>query len=106
MSGNARFTGQVTASSFNSTSDYRLKTNVKQINNYTVDNLKPVEYDINGKHDMGFIAHELQEQYPFLVDGVKDGEKMQSINYNSLIALLVKEVQYLKNEIKELKEKI
>jgi hypothetical protein len=105
VSGNAKITGQVIAGSFNSTSDYRLKTNIKLLDNYTVDNLRPVEYDINGKHDMGFIAHELQEYYPFLVDGEKDGEKLQSINYNSLIALLVKEIQYLKNEIKELKEK-
>ena len=103
VSGNAIITGQVTAGSFNSTSDYRLKTNVKQIDNYTIDNLKPVEYDINNRHDMGFIAHELQEYYPFLVDGEKDGEKMQSINYTSLIALLVKEIQDLKTEIKELK---
>ena len=99
--------GQVTATSFQSSSDYRLKTNIKQINNkYSIDNLNPVEYDMNDRHDMGFLAHEIQEHYPFLVDGEKDGEKMQSINYNGLIALLVKEIQGLKNEIKELKHNI
>jgi hypothetical protein len=98
--------GQVTATSFQSSSDYRLKTNIKQINNkYSIDNLNPVEYDMNDRHDMGFLAHEIQEYYPFLVDGDKDGEKMQSINYNGIIALLVKEIQVLKNEIKELKQK-
>jgi hypothetical protein len=103
----ATFTGPVTATSFTSGSDYRLKTNIKSLDNkYTVDNLNPVEYDMENRHDMGFIAHELQEHYPFLVDGEKDGEKMQSINYNGFIALLVKEIQMLKNEIKELKQKI
>ena len=102
--GSANFTGQVTATSFNCTSDYRLKTNIKQIDNYTIDDLKPIEYDINGKHDMGFLAHEVQEHYPFLVDGEKDGEKMQSINYTGFIALLVKEIQELKTKIKRLEE--
>jgi len=31
---------------------------------------------------------------------------MQSINYNGFIALLVKEIQTLKNEIKELKQNL
>ena len=106
VNGNANISGQITASSFNSTSDYRLKTDIKSLENYNIDNLKPVEYDINGKHDTGFIAHEVQEHYPFLVDGEKDGEKMQSINYNGFIALLVKEIQTLKNEIKELKQNL
>ena len=45
------------------------------------------------KQDMGLIAHELQEVYPFLVNGVKDGATHQSINYTSLIELLIKEMQ-------------
>ncbi len=106
VSGNVHVSGQVTAISFNATSDYRLKNNINQITNYTIDNLNPIEYDINDKHDMGFLAHEVQEHFPFLVDGVKDGDKMQSINYNGFIALLVKEIQSLKNEVKELKQKI
>ncbi len=107
VSGNAIFSGQVLANSFQSSSDYRLKNNIKRIDyNYTVDNLNPVEYDMNNKHNIGFIAHEVQEYYPFLVDGEKDGEITQSINYNGFIALLVKEIQELKKEIKYLKQKI
>ena len=52
---------------------------------------------------MGFIAHELQEHYPFLVSGEKDGTENQSVNYTGLIALLVKEIQELKQDIKLLK---
>jgi hypothetical protein len=50
------------------------------------------------KDDLGFIAHEVQEVYPFLVEGNKDEEKKQSLNYIGLIAILVKEVQELKKD--------
>jgi hypothetical protein len=49
---------------------------------------------------MGLIAHELQEEFPFLVTGEKDGDEHQSVNYNGLIALLIKEVQELKKIVK------
>ena len=52
---------------------------------------------------MGFIAHELQELFPFLVNGEKDGKDYQSVNYTGLIGLLVKEIQDLKKEVKEIK---
>lgn len=82
-------------------SDYRLKDNVQPLTiNRTVDVLKPVEYDhISTGHQMGFIAHELQEEYPFLVTGEKDGEDFQTVNYNGLIALLVKEIQDIKKRL-------
>ena len=56
------------------------------------------------KEDMGFIAHEVQELYPCLVQGEKDGEHNQSLNYTGIISLLVNEVQALKRELKELKK--
>jgi hypothetical protein len=60
----------------------------------------------DGKHDMGFLAHELQEVFPFLVTGEKDGDKIQSINYNGLLAVLVKEIQELKQKNIELNNRI
>ena len=59
-----------------------------------------------GLHQMGFIAHEVQEVFPFLVSGEKDGEAMQTINYNGFIALLVKEIQELKRENIEIKKRL
>ena len=99
--------GSMQAGTFNATSDYRIKNNVQRLeSNKTIDLLNPVEYDLSGgKHDMGFVAHEVQEIFPFLVTGEKDGKDMQSINYNGFIALLVKEVQDLKKENKDLREK-
>jgi len=97
--------GQITGGSFNASSDYRIKENVEVLSK-TIDQLNPVEYDLSGgKHDMGFIAHEVQEIFPFLVNGEKDGKELQSINYNGFIALLVKEVQELKKKNKLLHEK-
>ena len=99
--------GVVTATSYVATSDYRSKTNVVPLSgNKSVDQLQPVEYDlVEGSHDMGFLAHEVQEVFPFLVSGKKDDEnKLQRLNYNGLIALLVKEIKELKKEQKETNE--
>jgi len=99
----------VRAATFTSTSDYRFKKNIKPLlSSRSIDDLKPVEYDLlsNDLHDMGFIAHEVQEIFPFLVHGDKDCEKMQSMNYTGLIPLLVKEVQDLKKENKLVKERL
>jgi hypothetical protein len=108
VTGTIRATGQITGQSFNAVSDYRLKQNTQPLLiTRTIDLLKPVEYDlIGGSHDMGFLAHEVQEVLPFLVSGEKDGAGMQSLNYNGFIALLVKEVQDLKKENRELKERM
>jgi hypothetical protein len=72
--------------------------------NIIVDNLRPVTYiNKNTKNrDIGLIAHELQEHYPFLVSGEKDGEVIQSINYIGLIGILIKEIQDLKERVKNL----
>jgi hypothetical protein len=104
--GSAVFIKQVTAPSYNANSDYRLKSNIQPITK-TIDDLNPIEYDLSGgAHSMGFLAHEVQEHFPFLVTGEKDGETMQSINYNGFIALLVKEIQDLKSTVKTLQHRI
>jgi len=100
--GNATCTAQAT--SFNATSDYREKDNVMELNEtFTVDVLRPVVYDFKplGKKHIGFIAHEVQEFYPFLVSGEKDGPASQSMNYNGFIGILTKEIQVLKKKVAE-----
>jgi hypothetical protein len=70
-------------------------------NSFQVDNLKPVQYtnQLSGKEDIGFLAHEVQELFPFLVDGIKDGNNLQSLNYTGIIPILVKEIQDLKKRV-------
>lgn len=109
ITGNISVTGSVTASSFNTTSDYRIKKNVKILDDsHNIDELKPVTYynTKTGKQDIGLIAHEVQEIFPFLVQGEKDGESLQNINYIGLIGILIKEIQELKIEQKSLREKL
>ena len=101
-------TGSVTAISFTTTSDYRIKANVENLTNQTVDNLRPVAYTnkLTGKQDIGLIAHELQEYYPELVCGEKDGEKTQSVNYIGLIGVLISEIQQLKRRVNKIENEI
>jgi glucan-binding YG repeat protein/cytoskeletal protein CcmA (bactofilin family) len=106
------YTGSFTYLSVNKISlpsDYRIKENIISLNNsFNIDKLVPVTY-INKKtynQDIGLIAHQVQEHYPFLVDGEKDGEELQTINYIGLIPILIREIQELKKEVKTLKEKI
>jgi hypothetical protein len=110
VSGGAGIGGQVNALSFNAQSDYRIKTDVVPLSelSYNVDQLKPIKYTNTKleKEDMGFIAHEVQDIFPFLVSGVKDGKEKQSLNYNGFIALLVKEIQDLKKENVDLKSRL
>jgi len=97
--------GTITAQTFNATSDYRIKENVKSLDNkFHVDYLNPVTYVNNQtqKQEIGLIAHELQEYYPELVTGEKDGNILQSVNYIGLIPVLINEIKVLKNEMKDL----
>jgi len=110
VAGTITAAGQITGFSFNASSDYRIKENVQNLDEtFTIDNLRPVHYDTisNKHHAIGFIAHEIQEHYPYLVDGEKDSpNKTQSMNYNGLIGILVHEIQQLKQTIGEQKSQI
>ena len=99
VSGNITATGTI--------SDYRIKDIIEPINSsYSVDNLKPVKYfnKKSKKEEIGFIAHEVQESFPCLVTGEKDGKELQTLNYMGLIGILTKEIQILKAEVAELKK--
>jgi len=97
--------GNLVAGSYATSSDYRIKTNIVELDEtYTVDKLRPVKYyqtQIN-REKYGLIAHELQEHYPDLVIGEKDGSELQRVNYTGLIAILINDIKRLKNEITEL----
>ena len=73
----------------------------------TVDHLNPIVYTNKRtlKKDIGVLAHELQEHFPFLVQGEKDDpDEMQSVNYIGIIGLLIKEVQGLKASVEQLEK--
>ena len=101
--GNITATGNITAGS-----DYRIKKEIQLLGDthYSVDGLKPVYFKFNqtDKESIGLIAHELQEYFPFLVEGTKDGENTQTVNYLGLIGVLIKEIQDLKQRVSELEK--
>jgi cytoskeletal protein CcmA (bactofilin family) len=108
VSGNVDVSGNINAYYINCNtvyqgSDYRIKTGVKSLvdTSFNVDKIIP-KYYFNtraNKNQIGFIAHELQEEYPFLVSGVKDGPEIQGVDYLGLIGVLVKEIQDLKTRV-------
>ena len=97
--------GNLVAGSYATSSDYRIKTNIVELDEtYTVDKLRPVKYyqtQIN-REKYGLIAHELQEHYPDLVIGTKDGSELQRVNYTGLIAILINDIKRLKQNLAEL----
>jgi hypothetical protein len=103
-------TGGVSSLSYNALSDYRIKENIKLLDSsiYNVDNLNPIIYNNKDTDqiNIGFLAHEVQEQYPFLVSGIKDGPETQAINYIGLIGVLTKEIQDLKKDNEIIKTKL
>ena len=79
-----------------------LKTNIVDIDStYSVDNLRVINYlnKETNRQEIGVLAHELQNEYPYLVNGEKDGEELQSVNYIGIIGILIKEIQLLKKKI-------
>ena len=105
-----------TLTSYNVSSDYRLKENIAPMTGALakVAQLKPVTYKwkSNGSDGQGFIAHELQAVVPDCVTGEKDAidedgnPKYQAMDTSHLIATLVSAIQELKTEIDSLKQQI
>jgi hypothetical protein len=97
-----------TSSSFLTSSDYRLKQDLKPINGLDLVSQIKV-YDYEWKSDetraYGVLAHELQEVIPQAVNGEKDAEQMQGVDYSKLVPILVQAIQELKAEIEILKNK-
>jgi len=102
VTGDIRSNNTVYVSGSSFTSDYRIKDDIVALDStFIVDGLNPVQYynKLVNKEDLGLIAHELQEQYPLLVHGEKDGEEYQSVNYIGLIPVLINETKLLKKEL-------
>jgi hypothetical protein len=101
--------------SFSTSSDYRLKQDLKDFNGLNlISNLKV--YDFKWKTEdsrmYGLLAHELQEVIPYTVSGNKDeikenGKiKVQVVDYSKLVPVLVKAIQELKSENDNLKSRL
>jgi hypothetical protein len=114
---NGGFVGSISTdgsnTAYNTSSDYRLKEDLKPIDNplEKVLNLNPLnfKYKSSGIRQDGFIAHELQEILPYIVTGEKDavdefGDPVyQEVDYSKLTPILIAAIKELKKEIDILK---
>ena len=103
--GSITVTGGGTGTAFNTTSDYRLKKNIRPMTGglALVSSLRPVNYqwEANDFDGEGFIAHELQDLIPLAVAGVKDDVnadgsiKAQGVDLSKVVPHLVCALQEL-----------
>jgi hypothetical protein len=113
------FTGSIStvgnSTSFNTTSDYRIKEDLKEIKGLEkVSAIKVYDFKFKGIDNRmdGVIAHELAEVLPYAVSGEKDAVddegniKPQSVDYSKLVPILVKAIQEQQAQIEELSNKI
>ena len=93
------------------TSDERLKGNIEDIPNSSLDKLmqiQPKQY--NFKNDdkkllrYGFIAQEIEKVFPNLVSKPEEPEEPRTVNYLDIIPLLLLKIQDLQEQIDDLKK--
>jgi hypothetical protein len=96
------------AVAYNTTSDYRLKKDLKDYNGLDLINLIKTydfQWEIDNSRSYGVIAHELQEVIPYIVTGKKDGAKYQGVDYSKIVPVLIKAIQEQQQQIEQLKNK-
>jgi hypothetical protein len=99
-----------TATSYLTSSDYRLKENIQPLEN-GVDKLKalnPVSFDwkSDGVRVDGFIAHEAQAVIPEAVSGQKDDSEYQGLDQSKIVPVLTKALQEALYKIEALEERV
>lgn len=127
FNGNVKVVGSLTANTITQTSDYRLKNNIRQLENDNLSKLMDLNvvkfnlknYEINlgdtatvphyafdndnpllKSEHYGLIAQELKEIYPELVADGPDG--YLTVNYIELIPIMIKSIQELNAKINNL----
>lgn len=108
--------GAYSGTSFNSSSDLRLKRNITQLTGavQTILQLKPVHYEKRNNlttteyatQENGFIAQEILKVLPYVVTESKDAQQLLSVNYTAIIPLLTKGMQEQQQQIQQQQQQI
>jgi len=104
--GSLEAVGDITSPNFYSVSDERLKSNI-QDSSYglaEVMQLRSVAYDMEGRHEVGLLAQNVEEHMPEFVTTDADGVK--KLDYAKMVSVLVKTVQQQQEQIEELKARL
>lgn len=104
VGGDLTVTGLTKSGTFQSNSDINLKTNIEPIHNAlnAIQHIKGVHYNFKSNLDQkhtGLIAQDVEKILPHAVS--KDDNGVRSLDYNSIIGLLVECVKDLKKENNE-----
>ena len=104
--------GNIKTAGVMNVSDYRVKREIRFIGETGeatgVHRLRPVLFQNRARNDAweyGFLAHEVQEVFPELVAGVKDGDTYQAISYHQLFAICCEEIKTLNARLTALLER-
>lgn len=90
------------ATAYNTSSDVRLKENITDAPQGTVDALQVRSFDwkVDGSHqEYGFVAQELEPVAPYAVTKGETEDDMWAVDYSKLVPMLVKELQDAKARI-------
>jgi hypothetical protein len=104
--GSMEAVGDITSPNFYSVSDERLKSNI-QDSSYgltEVMQLRSVAYDMDGRHEVGLLAQNVEQHMPEFVTTDADGTK--KLDYAKMVSVLVKTVQQQQEQIEELKARL
>jgi hypothetical protein len=96
-----------TATTYNTTSDQRLKENIVDAPSASDDidaiQVRSFDWKVDGSHQKyGMVAQELQNVAPEAVSAPEDPEEMMGVDYSKLVPMLVKEIQALRTRVQEL----
>jgi hypothetical protein len=105
--------GNIKTAGVMNVSDYRIKRDIRFIGETAeeatgVHRLRPVLFQNRARNDAweyGFLAHEVQEVFPELVTGVKDGDTFQAISYHQLFAICCEEIKTLNARVTAIVER-
>jgi len=108
VSGGFTVSGNLTATGFvDSSSDIKLKTNIKTIDNALdkVLELRGAEYDRidrDNQHEIGVIAQEVEKIIPEVVHG----DETKTVSYGNMVAVLIEAIKEQNEVINEMKKEI
>ncbi len=101
--------GEVHSQGFNSVSDMRKKESINPLKSGLIDPIQPVSYsykdDPEHRIRFGVIAQDL-EKVPSLKSLVHENGEVLTVDYTSMISILLTEVKELKKKVDEIEKKI
>ena len=88
-----------TLTSYNTTSDQRLKTNIVDAPLGNIDSIKVRSFDWiadNSHQEYGMVAQELIEVAPYAVHQPQNPDEMMAVDYSKLVPMMIREIQDLR----------